>query len=106
MRAFEENKMKILRCMAYQQDGVFVAACLDLSLAAQADTMREAMDKLETQIKDFLTEALSEPQYAEQLLKRKAPLSMWLKYWVVAFQVFVRKREQAKLFAEPCDSLA
>lgn len=98
--------MKTLRCMAYQQNGVFVAACLDLSLAAQADTMREAMDKLDAQIKDYIAEAFAEPQYAKQLLNRKAPISMWFKYWVIAFQVFVRKRDQAKLFVEPCDSLA
>lgn len=98
--------MKTLRCMAYQQNGVFVAACLDLSLAAQADTMREAMDKLDAQIKDYIAEACAEPQYAKQLLSRKAPLSMWLKYWVIAFQVFARKRDQAKLFVEPCESIA
>ena len=44
--------MKTLRCMAYQQNGVFVAACLDLSLAAQADTMPEAMSKLDAQVRD------------------------------------------------------
>ena len=98
--------MKTLRCMAYQQNGVYVAACLDLSLAAQADTMQEAVNKLDEQIKDFFTEALSEPEYAKQLLSRKAPLSMWLKYWVISFQVFVRKRGEAKLFAEPCDAHA
>lgn len=54
--------MKTLRCMAYQQNGVYVAACLDLSLAAQADTMKEAVNKLDEQIKDFFTEALSEPE--------------------------------------------
>ena len=70
--------MKTLRCMAYQQNGVYVAACLDLSLAAQADTMQDAVKKLDEQIKDFFTEALSEPEYAKQLLSRKAPLSMWL----------------------------
>ncbi|MCM5471346.1 DUF1902 domain-containing protein, partial [Escherichia coli] len=53
--------------MAYQQNGVYVAACLDLSLAAQADTMKEAVNKLDEQIKDFFTEALSEPEYAKQL---------------------------------------
>ncbi len=97
--------MRTLRCMAYQQNGVFVAACLDLSLAAQADTMQEAMDKLDAQIHDFLEEAYSEPQYTAQMLSRKAPLSMWFKYWVIAFRIFFGKKQgQSKLFSEPCEA--
>lgn len=95
--------MKTLRCMAYQQNGVFVAACLDLSLAAQADTMQEAMAKLEAQVNDYIAEAFSEPLYTQQLLKRKAPASMWMKYWLIAFRMFFRKQGQAKLFSEPCE---
>lgn len=98
--------MKNLRCMAYRQDGVYVAACLDLSLAAQADTMQDALCKLDEQIKDYVAEALSEPEYADKLLNRKAPLSMWLKYWVVAFQIFSRSKREARLFQEPCDARA
>ncbi|KFC09018.1 hypothetical protein GTGU_01210 [Trabulsiella guamensis ATCC 49490] len=67
--------------MAYPQEGVYIAVCLDLSLAAQADTMQEAMKKLDEQVKDYLTEARSDPKYAEQLLSRKAPLSLWVKYY-------------------------
>lgn len=98
--------MKTLRCMAYQQNGVFVAACLDLSLAAQADTMQEAMDKLESQLQDYIKEAYSEPKYTSQMLKRRAPISMWLKYWVIAFEMFFRKQGPAKLFSEPCKVVA
>ncbi|WP_288454639.1 DUF1902 domain-containing protein [uncultured Enterobacter sp.] len=99
--------MRTLRCMAYQQNGVFVAACLDLSLAAQADTMQEAMDKLDAQIHDFLEEAYSEPKYTAQMLSRKAPLSMWFKYWVIAFRIFFGKKQgQSKLFSEPCEATA
>ncbi|EQB0734018.1 DUF1902 domain-containing protein [Klebsiella oxytoca] len=99
--------MRSLRCMAYQQNGVYVAACLDLSLAAQADTMKEAMSKLDAQIRDYLEEALSEPEFADQLLNRKAPLSMWIKYWIIAFRIFFdRKQGQSKLFSEPCEASA
>lgn len=100
--------MKTLRCMAYQQDGVFVAVCLDLSLAAQADTMQEVMVKLEEQIKDYLLEASSEPEYARQLLSRKAPASMWFKYWLIALKIklFSRKQERFQVFREHCSALA
>lgn len=96
--------MKYLRCMAYYQDSVYVAVCLDLSLAAQADSMKEAMDKLEKQIDAFLEEAKSEPQYAKDLiLNRKAPMSLWLKYWYIGFRMlFSKKTGKASLFNEPC----
>lgn len=80
-----------LRCMAYSQDGIYIAACLDLSLAAQADSLKEAMDKLEAQIKDYFEEVASDPQYANQLCHRKAPLSMWVKYWSIPAANFIRK---------------
>lgn len=94
--------MKILRCMAYQQNGVYVAVCLDLSLAAQADTVTDAKIKLEEQIKDFIAEALSEPRYAKDLLmNRKAPLSLWLKYWSIRILMRLSKKSsKASLFDE------
>lgn len=96
--------MKILRCMAYRQDGVFVAVCLDWSLAAQADTFEEAKAKLEEQMHSLVDEARAEPEYAKQLLfKRRAPLSLWLKYWYIAAIMFFRKQDQASLFNEPCN---
>lgn len=96
--------MKYLRCMAYHQDGVYVAACLDLSLAAQADSMKEAMDKLEQQIDALFDEVKEEPQYAKDLLlNRKAPLSLWFKYWFIALKMlFSKKSGKASLFNEPC----
>ncbi|KLP38643.1 DUF1902 domain-containing protein [Enterobacter ludwigii] len=99
--------MKTLRCMAYPQDGVFVAACLDLSLAAQADTMQEAKEKLDMQIRDYLDEAISEPLYTQQMLNRKAPLSVWVKYWTIAILVKLRRnRGSSKLFTEHCEAVA
>lgn len=97
--------MKTLRCMAYQEGDVYVATCLDLSLAAQADTMKDAMKKLEEQISSYIQEAISEPQYAHDLLNnRKAPLSLWMKYWYIAFRIFFSKKPgRASLFREDCN---
>ncbi|MBS0854943.1 MULTISPECIES: DUF1902 domain-containing protein [unclassified Tatumella] len=94
--------MKTLRCMAYRQDGVFVAVCLDLSLAAQADSMQEATDKLESQVHDYLEEVFSEPEYAKQMLNRKAPFTLWVKYWLIAFRMMFKKQSNLALFSEPC----
>lgn len=97
--------MKTLRCMAYRQDGVFVAVCLDWSLAAQGDTLDEAKKKLEEQMDALIEEAKAEPKYAKQLLfNRKAPKSLWLKYWYIAAIMFFRKQDQATLFNEPCNA--
>ncbi|MGJ0635814.1 DUF1902 domain-containing protein [Xenorhabdus bovienii] len=80
-----------LRCMAYQQGDVYIAACLDLSLAAQANSIDKAISKLEGQVSDYLEEVTSEPEYAKQLINRKAPLSMWLKYWYIACMLKVKR---------------
>lgn len=71
---------KILRCMAFKKRDLYVAVCLDLTLAAQADSMAEAKSKLESQIIDYLEEAVSEKEYMEDLLNRKAPYSWWVRY--------------------------
>lgn len=97
--------MKTLRCMAYKQDGVFVAVCLDLSLAAQADSLQGAKEALEAQIMDYIQEALDEPQYASDLLNRKAPLPLWLKYYYISLMLMFTRRPAA-VFIEDCPATA
>ncbi|PHM36450.1 DUF1902 domain-containing protein [Xenorhabdus innexi] len=99
-----------LRCMAYQQGDMYIAACLDLSLAAQANSIDEAFSKLKAQVSDYLEEIAAEPKYAKQLMNRKAPISMWLKYWYIAFKLKVRRSSylnketiSVKLFDEQCE---
>lgn len=93
--------MKTLRCMAYKQDGVFLAVCLDLSLAAQADSLQGAQEALEEQIADYINEAIAEPQYAADLLKRKAPLPLWVKYYYISLLLMFTRRPAA-VFNEDC----
>ncbi|QIW16115.1 DUF1902 domain-containing protein [Pasteurellaceae bacterium RH1A] len=91
---------KTIRCMAYQNGDLAIAVCLDLSLAAQANTQREAMDKLDAQIQDFIAEANAEPQYALQLLNRPAPLSLWIKYYWLKFLSIVNGNKKGIAFFE------
>ena len=49
----------ILRCYLKKRDGQWVAVCIDLCLAAQADTASEARRRLEAQIVDYVEEALT-----------------------------------------------
>lgn len=94
---------KLIRCMAYKKGNLYLAVCLDLSLAAQADTLEEAVDKLDEQIKDFLEEVETDPQYAAQLLNRPAPLSLWLKYyWFKFLSAKNGNKKGVAFFEESC----
>lgn len=72
----------LLRCYARRSEGVWVAVCIDLCLAAQADTFEEARAKLDAQIMDYVYDALAgeDRAHAEELLSRRAPLSQRLEY--------------------------
>lgn len=78
-------KELILRGLAERKEGVWQAFCLDLSLAAQGETFDEAMAKLESQVKEYLYDALEgeDKEHASYLLSRSAPASLWLKYYSV-----------------------
>lgn len=73
-----------LRCYAKQTEGQWVAVCVDLSLAAQADTYAEARAKLEAQVNDYVHEAVTvHAAYARDLLDRPAPLEQRAEYhWI------------------------
>lgn len=70
-----------VRCMAWQEEGRWVAACIDLALAIQADTIEAARTGLHEQIALYVTEAFTiDSDHAEHLLSRKAPLWDQLRY--------------------------
>lgn len=80
-----------LRCYAEQQaDCLWVTVCVDLCLAAQGKTYREARQKLNQQIKEYVFDALAgeDRAYAKQLLRRKAPLSQRFKYQLIHLHLF------------------
>lgn len=91
-----------LRCYAEQQDGLWVAVCIDLCLAAQASDKREAINKLNLQIIDYVREAFSEPEYTEQLLtRRKAPLSQIFRFhWLKLKYTFAKLSTSSELSNE------
>jgi hypothetical protein len=66
-------------------------------LATQADSLLEAKEKLRDQISEYVYDALvgEDQAFAEQLLRRRAPLVDWLKYYgyVLLSQVGVIHRE-------------
>ncbi len=93
----------ILRCYVEKQGSQWLAFCLDLCLATQADSLLEAKEKLRNQISEYVYDALvgEDQAFAEQLLRRRAPLGDWLKYYgyVLLSQVGAIRREVWQRFA-------
>jgi hypothetical protein len=80
------NKQITLRAYAEKEGSHWVAVCIDLSLAAQADSSSEAIKKLESMMHSYVDEALNlHNDYTSQLLSRKAPLSQRLTYYKILF---------------------
>lgn len=92
----EKLKIKLrLRCIVYKEDDLFIASGIDLSLAAQAFSAEESIEKLKAQIKDYVQEAVSEPEYTDQLLlKRKAPISLRIKYAVMRLKYLLKAKNR------------
>jgi len=82
----EMNQMKSkqikLRCYAELKNGQWTAVCIDLCLAAQADSCKQATESLKEIVDEFLYDITEgeDKNYATQLISRKAPLHQRIKY--------------------------
>lgn len=95
----------LLRIYGEQTDGQWSLINLEFSLAAQAETFEEAQRILESQIKEYVHDALvgEDRAYARELLtERRAPAKYWIKYWfgIARIRLFGRA-EGSKAFTEP-----
>lgn len=76
------NNELLLRCYVKRERLCWVAICIDLCLAAQAESQEEAQKKLESMISTYVADALGKhKEYASQLLSRKAPISQIAFYY-------------------------
>lgn len=97
-----------LRCYAYRaKDGLWYGVCLDLCLAVQGDRYSDVKARLHSQIADYVREALTiDSEHAEALLSRKAPLSQFVHYYWIKFNLALAhsrlrlKDGMGKLFTE------
>ena len=78
-----------MKCYAKEEQGAWVAICLDLTLASQGESYPEAKRKLEEQIAFYIDEALQDPEHGSQLLVRRAPLSSWIEYYCLSLTNFL-----------------
>jgi hypothetical protein len=72
----------ILRCFALRRNDYWVAMCVDLDLAVQANSAHEVKRLLREQIVSYVSDAFGDDeQFAVQLLSRRAPLRYFAFYY-------------------------
>lgn len=82
-----------VRCYAFERRGNYVAVCLDLCLAAQGDTMKEARDKLHDQVVDYVVDAA----WQQALVSRPAPFPQWVRYYWTKLLVRIQETIHRKV---------
>lgn len=72
-----------IRCVIKKEGDLYVAMTLEFGLAAQASSFEGAKQKIEAQIKDYVTEACEvDVEHKKALLSRKGPISWLFMYYV------------------------
>lgn len=86
----------VIRCIASKEGSQYVAMSLEFGLAAQADSLAEAKQKLEAQIKDYVKTALTEtPEFRSALLRRRAPLWAYFNWYRIKFSNYIGGNRRA-----------
>lgn len=80
-----KQKKLVLRCYAKRDGDIWIAVCVDLSLAAQARSLQEAKAKLDAQIHEYVMDAVvgQDKEHCELLLNRKSPVSELVTYYAI-----------------------
>lgn len=86
----------ILRCYVEKQGNLWIAACIDLCLAAQDYEPGAAIDRLHLQIVDHVNFAFQNEELTHQMLSRKAPLSFIFKYHKIRLKNAITSYLQSK----------
>ncbi|MES5814431.1 hypothetical protein [Pseudoxanthomonas sp. Soil82] len=102
-------KELLIACYFERAGDQWLGFCLDYSLVAQADTLANAKDKLEEQIREYVYDATvgQDREHAGYLLRRRAPLKYWLKFYVTLYRQYrnhvaqVSKRRKAEHASVP-----
>lgn len=98
-------KNLILKGFAESKDGYWQAFCLDFDLAVQGDSFEDVKRKMDSMISEYVHDALvgEDKEHAAQLLTRRAPLSLYLKYYLISMHVSLHhaKNGVKRLLNEP-----
>lgn len=99
-----KSRELIVRCMARQEGDVWVALCLDFTLAAQGSTLAEARSRLHEQIASYVREACTvDAMHGAELLTRRASICDWVAYEFARLRWRLQRfsRGSAKAYCEP-----
>lgn len=84
----------VLRCLALQRQGYWVAMCVDLDLAVQADTLTASRQLLRAQVASYVADAVgTDSTHASELLHRKAPLRYRVLYHLIKLVHATQRRQ-------------
>lgn len=91
------------RCYVMPKEGLFYAACLTLNLSAVGETLDEAKSNLDETINEYMRIATEGREYDEfrHLIRRPAPLFMYVDYLVCFAVQFLDPRGKHLRFQEP-----
>ena len=82
-KALHPNDL-LVRCLALQREGYWVAMCVDLDLSVQASNAVQARKMLKEQIASYVADAVGvDGEHAAELLHRKAPLRYIALYYFI-----------------------
>jgi len=90
----------VLRCYGYRKkDGTWYGLCLDLNIAAEAGNRDELVKKIGDMIKSYLVTVFDTDDKGSipHLLKRKAPISDWLHYYILKLILYIKNHINAKI---------
>jgi predicted RNA binding protein YcfA (HicA-like mRNA interferase family) len=92
----------VLRCFAEKRGSQWQAFCLDLCLAAQADSFEESRAKLESMICSYVEDATvgEDREFGADLLRRSAPVWDWVRYYAYAVYTCLMRHGVMRLFKE------
>jgi hypothetical protein len=78
-------KHLILRCYGQRKDGKWFGVCLELNIAAEADSLPELKKKINSMISSYIEAVCETDDKASipDLLRRRAPLSDWIHYYSI-----------------------
>ena len=93
----------VLRCYGYKDKrGKWYGVCLDLNLAAEADTADALKKKLSEMIGSYINTTLDTEDQASipSLLRRRAPLMDWIYYGLICINNYIREIPDKMTFDE------
>ena len=93
----------VLRCYGYKDKrGKWYGVCLELNLAAEANSVDELRKKLNEMIGSYIDTVLDTGDKASipDLFRRRAPLMDWLYYGIIRLNQYIRQIPDKMTFDE------